>query len=142
MAEDLSWRIAVYPAMESQTASTRTCSNFVTKITRPEQSVLAECEAIVERGMDSFIEVGNALLRIRNERLYDKKPGHAGFATFQEYCEARWNMSRIHAHRMIEVAEVAENLLPIGNTPASESVVRPLAALPPAQQREAWQARG
>ena len=44
-------------------------------------------------------------------------------------------MSRIHAHRMIDAATVAENLLPIGNIPATESQARPLAQLEPEVQR-------
>ncbi len=52
-----------------------------------EASTLAECEAVIEKGMDTFLEVGNALLRIRDERLY-----RVGFSTFQEYCQARWQM--------------------------------------------------
>ncbi|MCA9993718.1 MAG: hypothetical protein KDE29_22205 [Anaerolineales bacterium] len=48
-------------------------------------------------------------------------------------------MSRFYAHRMIAAAEVADNLLPIGNIPATESQARPLTALEPEQQREAWQ---
>lgn len=103
-------------------------------LTKPEKSVLAECEAEIERGLNNFVEVGNALLRIRNERLY-----RAEFGTFQEYCEARWQMSRGHAHRMIEAAGVAENLSPIGDKPVSESITRSLAPLTPKQQREVWQ---
>ena len=106
---------------------------MTTALTRPEKSVLAECEAVIERGMDSFIEVGNALLRIRNERLY-----RSDFGTFQEYCEARWSMSKTHANRMIDAAEVAENLTPMGVKPTSERQLRPLVALPPVKQREAW----
>ena len=102
-------------------------------LSRTEQAVLAECESIVERGMESFIEVGNALLRIRNERLY-----RAEFGTFQEYCEAKWQMSDRHAHRLIDAAEIAGTLKT--DQLVSESQVRPLAPLEPAQQREAWQA--
>jgi len=73
------------------------------KLCKVELSALAECEEIVERGMASFIEVGNALLRIRHERLY-----RVEFGTFQEYCEARWQMTDRHARRMIEAAEAAQ----------------------------------
>ncbi len=48
-------------------------------------------------------------------------------------------MSRVHAHRMIEAAEVQKNLLPIGNIPKSESVTRPLSGMNPEQQREVWE---
>ncbi len=92
---------------------------------------LAALEAIIERGMKTFVEVGNALLEIRDSRLYRES-----FATFDEYCRERWKMSRIHAHRMIEAAGVANTLLPIGNVPKNEAQARELAPLPPERQRE------
>ena len=38
----------------------------------------------------------------------------------------------------IDAATVAENLLPIGNIPATESQARPLASLEPEVQQEVW----
>lgn len=105
------------------------------ELTKIESSILAECETVIERGLSSFIDVGNALLKIRDGRLYK-----AEFATFEEYCRERWGMSRIHAHRLIESAGVVENLLPIGNiVPANEAQARPLVSLSPAEQVAAWQ---
>jgi ParB family chromosome partitioning protein len=96
---------------------------------------LGECEAVIERGLDTFIEVGNALLEIRDRRLYKEL-----YLTFEDYCKERWRFSRIHAHRLIDAAEVSTNLLPIGNImPSTESQARPLTQLDPEQQREAWQ---
>ena len=79
---------------------------------------------------------GNALLEIRDSRLY-----RTSYGTFEDYCREKWQMSRIHAHRMIEAATVMDNLLPIGNiAPATESQARPLVSLPPEAQREVWAA--
>lgn len=103
-------------------------------VAAPEKSALAECEAVIARGMDTFVEVGNALMNIREERLY-----RAEFGTFQEYCEARWSMSDRHARRMIDAAEVADNIGSGPMGPVSERQARPLAILPPEQQCEAWQ---
>ena len=50
---------------------------------------LTVCEQIIERGLGTFVEVGQALVRIRNGRLY-----RADFPTFETYCESRWSMSR------------------------------------------------
>lgn len=107
---------------------------MTTALTKPEKSVLAELEAEIERGLNNFVDVGNAFLRIRNERLY-----RAEFGSFQEYCEAKWQMTKVHAYRMIDAAEIAENLK--GNqlvTPTTESQLRPLRNLEPVQQREVW----
>jgi hypothetical protein len=102
-------------------------------LSKKESSSLAECEAVIERGLDTFVEVGNALLCIRKERLY-----RAEFKTFEEYCRNRWQMTKTHANRLIDSAEVSRNLTPMGVIPDSERVARPLVSLPPAKQREAW----
>jgi hypothetical protein len=99
---------------------------------------LAECEAIIERGLATFVEVGKALLRIRDDRLYRET-----HSTFADYCKQRWGMSKSHAYRQIEAAEVVDVLSgdgegpkmstrlgdvrhQIGDIPASESVAREL----------------
>jgi hypothetical protein len=101
-------------------------------LSKPERATLSACEAVIERGLDTFVEVGNALLRIRKERLY-----RAEFKTFEEYCRKRWQMSHQRADQLIKGAEIAENLTT--NVVISEGALRPLASLPPAKQREAWQ---
>ena len=62
---------------------------------------LTVCEQIIERGLGTFVEVGQALVRIRNGRLY-----RADFPTFETYCESRWSMSRRRAYQLIEAADV------------------------------------
>jgi len=95
---------------------------------------LEDCEVIIQRGLNTFIDVGNALLEIRDNRLY--KDCHA---TFEDYCKERWDFTRQHAYRLMEAAEVAGNLSPIGdNLPTAESQARPLTQLEPEQQREVW----
>jgi len=96
---------------------------------------LAYYEGIIGRGLKTFIEVGNALLAIRDGRLY-----RDDYLTFEDYCRERWGMSRSRAHRVIDAAIVWDNLLPIGNKlPANECQVRPLTRLKePQAQREAW----
>ena len=95
---------------------------------------LSACEAVIERGLKSFIDVGNALLTIRDNRLY--KDGHA---TFEDYCRERWGMVRRQADRLISAAETVEILRPIGLIPESESQARPLTRLPVEDQPIVWQ---
>lgn len=100
-----------------------------------ELSRLAECEAVIDRGLKTFVDVGNALLEIRDNRLY-----RAEYSTFEDYCRERWNISRPRAYQLIEAAEVVNCLSTIvDKIPATESQVRPLTQLEPEQQREAWQ---
>lgn len=98
---------------------------------------LAECEAIIERGLATFVQVGEALLTIRDSRLY--RDTHA---TFEEYCRDRWGMSRSFAHDTIQSSSVVASLSAMADTPApaSERVARELAPLrdEPEVMREAW----
>jgi hypothetical protein len=75
----------------------------------------------------TFVEVGLALSEIRDSRLY-----RANYSTFEGYCRERWGWSRVHAHRLIEAADVVKTL-PIGNTAAiaTESQARELAKVEP-----------
>jgi hypothetical protein len=100
-----------------------------------EHQELTHHEAIIERGLQTFTEVGNALLAIRDRRLYRKD-----YSTFEEYCRRKWNMSQRHANRLVASAAVIQNLGPIGliPSPANEAQARPLASLAPEQQRKAW----
>ena len=54
-----------------------------------EQHDLAGCEAVIERGLKTFREVGAALTEIRDARLY-----RGGYDTFEDYLSARWAMQR------------------------------------------------
>ena len=98
-----------------------------------ETNELERCEIVIKQGLETFVEVGQALMTIRDKRLYRIKYG-----TFEDYCRDKWGVSRIHAHRLIESTGVIANLLPIGNIPQTESQARPLTKLEPEIQREAW----
>lgn len=101
---------------------------------------LDEVEAGLERHLlavrKSFIEVGRALQKIHDERLYAEK-----WDTFEAYCLYRWPFTREHAYRMIDAARVAA-LLPIGDTPSlgNESQARELVRLKddPETMAAAW----
>lgn len=101
-----------------------------------ESSQLAMCEQVIERGKRSWIDMGRALREIRDARLY-----RATHGTFEDYCEQRWEMSRRRAYELMDGAEAAENVRICAQTaPRTEGQLRPLAGLPPEQQREVWAA--
>ena len=108
---------------------------LVKGLTAVELSELDKNEAVIKRGLKTFADVGNALLAIRDARLYREQ-----HETFEAYCRERWGFSKTHANRLVESALVMENLTPIGVKPATESQARPLAKLPPAEQPGAWEA--
>lgn len=97
---------------------------------------LEELEKVVENGILTFVDVGLALMEIRDKRLYRQS-----FNTFEQYVRDRWNMSHQHAYRLIKAYGIVENLqVGDGTTPVSEREIRPLSRLEPQQQREVWRA--
>ena len=87
------------------------------------------------------MEVGNALLTIREKRLYREE-----FKTFKDYCKERWGMGKNYANRLISGSQVMANLVPTGTLctpceiqPTNEAQVRRLTSLEPAQQCEVWE---
>jgi hypothetical protein len=103
-------------------------------LTRPERNRLLELESAVEAGLQTFHAVGRALLEIRDSRLY-----RSAYKTFEEYCRQRWGFSRQHALRLIDAADVQEDLTPIGVTLGHESQARELVPLDPQQRRDVAQ---
>ena len=93
-------------------------------LTGAEAVRLRECEAVIERGRETFVKVGLALSEIRDRRLYRTE-----YDTFEGYCRVRWRFSRVQAHRLIEAANVVK-MLPVGNTVTSERQARELARAP------------
>jgi hypothetical protein len=85
---------------------------------------LTELEAVIERGRETFVQVGRALAEIRDARLY-----RANYPSFDAYCRDRWGWSGRHVRRQIEATRIVTALGPIGPTPASEGVARELVPL-------------
>lgn len=92
--------------------------------TAVETSRLADLEATIARGLETFVEVGEALREIRDAGLYKET-----FDTFEDYCEQRWSMSRPRAYQLMEAATVTELLSttvdnPDAHGPGGEYFVR------------------
>lgn len=99
-----------------------------------ETARLHDLESTIAHGLKTFVEVGSALARIREERLY--RDGHA---TFEDYCREKWGMGRANAYELMAAAEVVGNLSGTPDIPTSVSQARPLTKLEPEKQREVWQ---
>lgn len=104
-----------------------------------EKTALTYHENVIERGLETFIEVGQSLQYIRDNRLY-----RAEYKTFDEYMSERWGKSRYWGLNMIKSVEVMGLLE--GNVdarqqlPTSEFQARPLAKLKdnPELMAQAW----
>ncbi|WP_412027035.1 hypothetical protein [Deinococcus yunweiensis] len=91
-------------------------------ITPDERHALGQLEAVVRQGWQGFVTVGEALLTIRDQRLY--REGHR---TFGDYCEQVWGWSRQRAQQLIEAAETSSTLVTtIGVQPQNERQAREL----------------
>jgi len=101
-----------------------------------EQKELALCESIIEKGWETFVEVGRSLTRIRDQKLY-----RAHSDTFEIYCRERFQYGKSHVYRLIGAAEAVTHLSPSGDIPipTHEGQVRPLIGLPADKAQAAWQ---
>lgn len=93
-----------------------------------ESDLLAQQESIIEQGLNTFVEVGTALMVIRDQRLYRE-----GFGNFEEYCQVNWGFSRQRSHQMIDAARVVGALSTMVDVPlpTSERQARELVDLAP-----------
>lgn len=91
-------------------------------------------EQVIEKGLETFYEVGQSLMFIRENRLYRKE-----FKTFEEYCQEKWGRSRSWANKVIKASEVVGFLGNGENFPQNQGQAQPLTKLQtPEQQNEAW----
>ena len=102
---------------------------------------LSSCEERIRKGWGTFMSVGEALLKIRNERLY-----RTGYASFEEYYRSKWQYQKSQVYRLIDAAKVLRALSPTGEVsgrpidhlPTAESQVRPLVGLDEEVARTVW----
>lgn len=74
-------------------------------LTDAEYADLETLETTISKGLDTFVEVGNALAEIRDRKLYRQY-----HATFAAYCTEQWEIGKSQAYRLIEAAAVVDDL--------------------------------
>jgi len=99
------------------------------ELTLTERNDLQYLEQIVEKGLSSFIEVGEALWKIREEKLY-----RAEFKTFENYCKVRWGFSESRARQLCIASDVAKSVKNL--TVCTESHAAELAKVPTEKREE------
>jgi hypothetical protein len=143
------------PALRDRDPAIRECDRILHKPLDPrETKILRACEAVIEQGLAQFIEVGNALLTIKNQGLF-----RANYETFEQYLHHRWDLSIRRAYQLMGASQTVETIkrankstnqqsstepmvqpsngyLPL---PANERQARALSSLPPSDQPKAWQ---
>lgn len=99
-----------------------------------ESARLVTLEKVIQRGLSNFIEVGEALMEIRDKKLWEIE-----YKSFEYYCHKKWGMGQWYAYKTIAAAAAVRNLDHGPIKPTTERQTRPLTKLDsPADQREAW----
>ena len=86
------------------------------KLTALERQEFADAKTAIRAKLSSFIEVGEALLRVRDKRLYREE-----YKTFEAFALTEFSIKRSHANRLIDAAKIARNLSPMGTSPKEPS---------------------
>ncbi len=112
-------------------------------LTTWENGRLAHLEGIIEAGLQTFYDVGGALMEIREGRLYRQT-----HRSFEAYTKERWGMGKSRAHQLIEAASTVaaisgpvvegEPSTMVDTLPTNERQVRALSGLPDQAKREVW----
>ena len=106
---------------------------------------LRDNEAVIQRGLIQVWEVAAALADIREQKQYLE----AGYKTFEDYCQTKWNFSKVYAHHLIQGVKVMDNLVDNSLTtvnadevvlPKNERQTRAIreATKDPQEQAEVW----
>lgn len=103
-----------------------------TPLTEEEKASLAKFEEIIQGGLKSFNEVGEALFQIQAKRLY-----RAEHTTFESYLKSVWNLKRAQAYRLISAHLVHESIQGQQDNNLNESQARVLAGLTDEQRPQA-----
>ena len=93
-------------------------------------------EVTIAAGLATFIEVGKALMEIRDRRLY-----RSTHSFFNSYCAEQWGMTDRHARRLIGSSLIGDQIAkggPIGPL-LTESQARELTPLEPEEAAIVWE---
>ncbi len=99
----------------------------VQRLLSPEERARkAELETQVQVGAAAAVLAGRALTAIRDERLYEDE-----FATFEQYCNDRFGLSRQRAYQLIDYAATAAEFEARGLQLPAERITRALGGVVP-----------
>jgi len=106
-------------------------------LTKQDRQNLAKHETTIANGLQTFVDVGQALHAIRFGMLYRES-----YETFEQYCAERWDVTSRRAEQLMRASDAAVKLRTIVRVepPTRESHVRPLLNVPEQHRAEVWQA--
>lgn len=129
-------KMQIFSSVSGESRSAQDVTTHIEeKLTDPERERWVELNAKIEQGMVEFIKVGEALREIRDKRLYRED-----YTTWEQYCRSVLGYGKTQANRLVQEAEVADDLAQICvKTPRKSSHLRELARLPTKELRQkAW----
>lgn len=97
-----------------------------TPLTPEEAALLAEHELTISQGLGAFVAVGQAILEVRDKKLY-----RGPYGSIEDYLEKRWDISRSRGYQLMQAAEIAVEMSTNGGHLENERQARALAAVPP-----------
>ena len=97
-----------------------------------ERRHLGALERRIANGLQTFREVGSALLEIRDQRLYRET-----HTSFEAYAAERWSLSRARAYQLIDSASVVK-VLGDPDGLRNEAQARELVTLEPEAAQAVW----
>lgn len=109
----------------------------ISTVTVKERNVLHRHEAVIAKGLGTFMAVGQALMAIMDDLLFRDE-----YPTFREYVEERWEMSDRRARQLIGAAQVTNKLksgtfVPL--LPKVEAHARPLCGVKKDDLAKVWE---
>lgn len=113
-----------------------TSAPLPSQLTAAEQAELTRLETVIQKGWTTFLDVGHALMKIQQARLYRDR-----YETFDSYVREQLDMSRSHAYNLINSTEVFDELSAMADIlvkPANERQIRGLIALPKDKRAVTW----
>ena len=131
-----------------ETGYRATATGVVRVSDEPEQEkYLREREAIIEKGLKSFLDVCRALSEIKSYKkgiLYKETHG-----SFEKYCQDKWGFKRSYGYRLIQAHETWEHVnkvltrgnkieVPESHLPNNEAQLRELRKVPLKEQVKVW----
>ena len=84
---------------------TDAATDLTNVLTPEERALLKTLERRISHGWQSFTDVGDALLTVRDQKLYREK-----HRTFGDYSEQEWGFSRQRAHQLMDAAATSQVL--------------------------------
>lgn len=109
----------------------------MTSLAVTDRKDFTKLDSVIAKGLATFVDVGRALLEIRDRKLYREN-----YETFEQYCSQRHQLEERRAYQLMDSASIVEDLKKLnhGSTfPSNERQCRELLCVPDDALPTVWQ---